>query len=180
MKQSRLASWLETCGSTATGFLLSLCLQYAICWWYDLPLRLHDNLAIIGVFTIASLIRSYGWRRLMEAFHVRRPLSPFMQAVVAERHRQQDQEGWSVEHDNDHERGVLARAGAAYLLGPRRDYYTDYEADEEARVVSGRLIWPWSIDWWKPQDFRRDLVRGCALAIAEGERHDRLKTKGRA
>jgi hypothetical protein len=164
MKQSRLASILETIGSTATGFLLSLIIQYGICWLYDLPLRLHDNLFIIAVFTVASLVRSYGWRRLMEAFHVRRTLSPFMQAVIAERFRQVEQEGWSHEHDDKHLAGQLAHAGACYAMfpGPKPP-----------------KLWRWSKAWWKPtpNDYRRQMVKSAALIIAEGERHDRMKTK---
>jgi hypothetical protein len=161
MKQSRLASWLETIGSTATGFLLSLGIQYGICWLYGLPLRLHDNLLIIGIFTVASLLRSYAWRRLMEAMHVRRPLSPFMQAVVAERFRQVEAEGWSHEHDDGHATGELARAGATYAA---------HSGQSDAPS-----LWPWAPDWWKPAGFRRDLVKAAALIVAEGEKFDRAR-----
>ena len=80
MKQSLLASWLETIGSTVSGFLVSLALQHAVCWWFDLPLRAQDNLAIIGLFTAASLLRGIAWRRLMERLHVRVRMSAAMLA----------------------------------------------------------------------------------------------------
>jgi hypothetical protein len=180
MKQSVLASWIETIASTATGFLISLALQYLVCWYYGLELKLHDNLAIIALFTVASLARGFLWRRLMERFHVRRKLSPFMQAVVAERFRQMEQEGWSTEHDDEHRHGDLARAGACYLLefALRKD---DTQLARDLRPMIGRL-WPWHREWWKPrkEEPRRDVVRGVALAIAEGEKFDRLKTKRRA
>jgi hypothetical protein len=59
---------------------------------------------------------------------------------------------------------------------------TDYnDVDEPNIPVSGRLLWPWEIDWWKPQEFRRNLVRGCALGVAEGEKYERSrKTKRRS
>ena len=37
-------------------------LQYAVCWWYSLPLLIHDNLTIIGAFTVLSLLRGIAWR----------------------------------------------------------------------------------------------------------------------
>lgn len=166
MKQSLLASWFETVANTATGFLISLGLQYIVCWWYDLPLRLHDNLGIIALFTVASLLRSIGWRRLMERLHIRIPLSPFMQAVAAERRRQIEIEGWSHAHDDSHERGDLAEAGACYAQ------CAGTNATENAKPP---VSWPWDIEWWKPTGFRRDLVKAAALIVAEGERFDRLK-----
>lgn len=173
MKQSLLASWIETIANTATGFAISLALQYAVCWWYDLPLRIHDNLAIIGVFTIASLIRGFAWRRLMEKLHVRRPLSAFMQAVIAECFRQREIEGYDAAHDAAHSPLDIAQAGAAYLFGADRKVLIDYElAEEPTMYIGGRLLWPWSIDTWKPRETRRNLVRGCALGIAAGELND--------
>ncbi|HHW2459226.1 TPA: AAA family ATPase [Pseudomonas aeruginosa] len=35
------------------------------------------------------------------------------------------------------------------------------------------LAWPWDEQWWKPTSARRDLVKACALALAEIERLDR-------
>lgn len=171
MKQSWFASWFETIASTATGFILSLGLQYVVCWWYDLPLRIQDNLAIIALFTVASLLRGIAWRRLMEKLHVRTPLSPAMLAVIAERRRQIEVEGYSPDHD-DHEykNGELANNGAAYLLSAAGSPYL------------GERIWTWDHQWWKPDLARprRDYVRGLALGIAGLEQLDRAKTKRRA
>lgn len=33
--------------------------------------------------------------------------------------------------------------------------------------------WPWALEWWKPKDNRRNLIRAAALVIAEIERLDR-------
>jgi hypothetical protein len=38
-------------------------------------------------------------------------------------------------------------------------------------------IWPWSPDWWKPRDARRNLERAAALIIAEIERLDRAEAR---
>lgn len=167
MKQSRLMSMLETLLSTATGFGLSLFLQWLILpYLVGVPIALHTNFAFAGVMTVASLVRGFVLRRVFEALHIRRPLSAFMQAVIAERFRQIEQEGWSTDHDDRHARGELAQAGAAYLV--------------HAGTQSGTPPhdWPWSGDWWKPAGYRRDMVRGVALGIAEGERFDRLRGRG--
>jgi hypothetical protein len=169
MKQSRLASLLDTIGGTAVAFFVALGVQWAVAVWFDLPLRMGDNAAIVAIFTVVSLVRGYAWRRLMEAVHVKRPLSPFMAAVIAERYRQIEVEGWSAEHDDSqHDAGELAEAGAAY-------------AQCAGVELLDKLIppasWPWSAEWWKPTNFRRDLVKACALIIADGERHDRNRKK---
>ncbi|WP_375782879.1 hypothetical protein ACE10Z_23485 [Bradyrhizobium sp. Pha-3] len=167
MKQSRFMSALETTLSTAAGFGLSLFLQWMILpLLVGVPIPLHTNLAFAAIMTVASLVRGFVLRRAFEAFHIRRPVSPFMSAVIAERFRQIEQEGWSTEHDDAHDRGELARAAGAYLL----------HAGTESKTVPHE--WPWDGSWWKPQGRRRDLVRGGALLIAEGERFDRAR-KGR-
>lgn len=167
MKQSRLASWIETIANTAAGFGLSLFLQWLYFdWWLGFPLHIGDNLLFAVIMTVVSLARGFTMRRIFEALHVRRPLSPFMQAVIAERHRQVDGEGWSAEHDDQHKMGDLAHAGACYALFPGQQ---------------PPLLWRWAQEWWKPtpHDYRRQIVKASALLIAEGERFDRLKTKGR-
>lgn len=35
------------------------------------------------------------------------------------------------------------------------------------------LAWPWDEQWWKPSTARRDMVKACALGLAEIERLDR-------
>jgi hypothetical protein len=80
--------------------------------------------------------------------------------IVAERERQIRDEGWTEEHDDDHDCGELADAAACYALG---------KPDE---VI--QKLWPWESQWWKPKDRRRDLVRAGALIVAEIERLDRV------
>lgn len=93
-------------------------------------------------------------------------LSPAARDIVAERRRQVEVEGWTAEHDEEHDGGELAIAGACYAM--RSD-----------RVGGGHDIpkqWPWDRKWWKPKDKRRDLVRAAALILAEIERLDRKAT----
>ncbi|WP_228292963.1 hypothetical protein [Pseudomonas aeruginosa] len=82
--------------------------------------------------------------------------------VQAERRRQVEAEGWTPEHDDEHDNGEMALAAASYAA------YAHTEP-------SGDLpfCWPWDKDWWKPTTPRRDLVKACALALAEIERLDR-------
>lgn len=180
MKQSRLMSMLETSLSTAAGFGLSLLIQ-----WLVLPLLLHveiplqTNIAFALIMTVVSLLRGFVLRRVFEAFHIRRPLSPFMNAVIAERFRQIEQEGWSTDHDDGHGTGVLARAGAAYALGEEVIYCERWQ-DGATVEVTGRLIFPWDIDWWKISDGpRRNWVKAAALILAEGEKLDRRRRGSR-
>lgn len=84
--------------------------------------------------------------------------------VLAERRRQVEQEGWTSEHDNEHDSGEMPSAAACYSLS--------------AGHWSGALFekfWPahWSRNWWKPTTPRRDLVKAGALILAEIERLDR-------
>ncbi len=81
-----------------------------------------------------------------------------VELIKRERERQMAAEGWSASHDDGHRRGELARAAACYAL--------------EGLNVTGRPRWPWSVDWWKPKDQIRNLVRAGALIAAE---IDRLK-----
>lgn len=84
-------------------------------------------------------------------------------AIKAERRRQVDVEGWTPEHDDEHSKGELAQAAACYADDPRQ-FNTAAPPD-----------WPWSQEWWKPGDRRRNLVKAGALIVAEIERLDRAK-----
>lgn len=163
MKQSKLMSWLESLINIAVGFGISLAAQMYFLPLLGVAIDFHQNLFFACIMTVISLLRSFILRRVFEALHIRRPLSPFAQAVIAERFRQIEQEGWSTDHDDKHDVGELARAGAAYAL-----WNGGY-----ARGSVRDQIWPWHVEWWKPTGFRRDLVKACALIIAEGEKFDR-------
>ena len=121
--------------------------------------------------TAISIARQFVLRRVFEALHIRRPLSAAELAVVAERRRQVDVEGLVDAHDDAHEIGDLASAGAAYAIGAT--------GPDEYPVHRPASFWPWSREWWKPRDFRRDLVRAAALIVAEIDKFDRAKTNRR-
>lgn len=92
--------------------------------------------------------------------------------VLAERERQKTVEGWTPEHDDEHDDGELARAASAYALNaglPKR-----FETLAKALRGEHGAIWPWHPAWWKPTTSRRDLVKAGALILAEIERLDRI------
>ncbi len=105
--------------------------------------------------------------RSMEAWQTRAaPTGQTPQAwldVQAERKRQVEVEGWTPEHDDEHNGGELADAAACYALSAAG--WSTYAARER---------WPWPLEWWKPSTARRDLVKASALALAEIERLDRV------
>lgn len=85
--------------------------------------------------------------------------------IAAERSRQIESEGFSTVRDDQYVGGDLAWAAACYALSYWR-----------STVRGGSIIdriWPWSLQWWKPRDRRRDLIKAGALIVAEIERLDR-------
>jgi hypothetical protein len=93
--------------------------------------------------------------------------SDALRDVVSERMRQVIGEGFGPEHDDAQKGGSLAAAAGCYALFT--DAYPNIEEPPPA--------WPWGAKWWKPFEYRRDLVRAAALIIAEIERLDRAEAK---
>jgi hypothetical protein len=90
--------------------------------------------------------------------------------VLSERRRQVDGEGWSYQHDDQHDAGALCSAGAAYALNAGCVLYPLNGTPIEDPTQVG---WMFNLSWWKPKTPRQDLVRAAALIIAEIERIDR-------
>src|ERR1700685_3656967 len=102
MKQSKLMSWVETCLNTGIGFVIAIATQILVFPLFGYSPPLSTNFKIALIFTVVSIMRGFVLRRVFEFLHIRRPLSPFLQAVVSERFRQIEGEGWSLEHDDEH------------------------------------------------------------------------------
>ncbi|HEJ2419628.1 TPA: hypothetical protein SL248_003407 [Pseudomonas aeruginosa] len=92
--------------------------------------------------------------------------------VQAERRRQITAEGWTPEHDDEHDSGEIACAAACYALPPAHPARIEGALGRYGRDPN---IWPWTRDWWKPapNDRRRELIKAGALVLAEIERLDR-------
>lgn len=88
-------------------------------------------------------------------------LSNAVQSVIAERQRHQSAEGWTPEHDDQYSKSQLLWASSCYVLNAIHPFN---------RIPFG---WPWTPEWWKPTNPRRDLVKAGALILAEIERIDR-------
>lgn len=122
-------------------------------------------------------------------------MSQAIKDIVAERERQISAEGWTPEHDDEHDDYSLGLAAAAYAggvdCGSKVVGYTDDVSGGRGETpiwgVRNKRVpipWPasWDARWWKPTgDRRRDLVKAGALIVAEIERLDRaaLKSEGK-
>jgi hypothetical protein len=92
-----------------------------------------------------------------------------IELIADERQRQIEKEGWTTEHDEEHDMDQMARAAAIYAMPEwKRDLHPFENTPKE---------WPWSDEWWKPtpDDRIRELVKAGALIVAEIERLQRLK-----
>lgn len=108
--------------------------------------------------------------------------------VARERERQIAVEGWSPSHDDTHDKGEMAAAAAAYAIHHHAHLLPEFvnpnhiSADHgptlHATMVHATAVWPWHVNWWKPRDARRNLVRAAALIVAEIERLDRATKAG--
>jgi len=166
MKQSRAMSLVESIINIAFGFGLSIGCQAIFLPLLGVPIPWQANLVFALVMTVVSIVRQFCLRRIFEALNIRRPLSPAMNAVISERVRQIEAEGWSLLHDDGHLPGDLALAGGCYAIS---------HTGMGGQTCPQPSMWPWARQWWKPRDFRRDLVRAAALIIAEIEKFDRYR-----
>jgi len=68
MKQSRLMSLVEAITNVIVGYCVAVMTQILIFPIFGLHTTLGQNLAMGGIFTGVSLVRSYFLRRAFEAF----------------------------------------------------------------------------------------------------------------
>jgi hypothetical protein len=96
--------------------------------------------------------------------------------VIAERKRQVEAEGWTPEHDDEHDDCEMARAAACYAYGRIIQGQT-IKGPPFSATINHWSLWPWDLKWWKPRDQRQNLVRAAALLLAEIERLDRKEAR---
>jgi len=97
--------------------------------------------------------------------------------VLAERMRQIHVEGWTFEHDDEHDAGELAAAASAYALAAADEQHPLSQGDGGFMSVLPAM-WPWAREWWKPGEPRRMLVKAAALTLAAIEQIDRHAKSG--
>jgi hypothetical protein len=82
--------------------------------------------------------------------------------IATERKRQVSEEGWTLEHDAEHDDGALVWAAICYARASTLAAYRSFFPPSE---------WPWQPKWWKPSKDRiRNLVKAGALIAAEIDR----------
>lgn len=72
--QSKRASLVESIVSTAVGFVVAMIIQVTVPPMFGAHLQLHQDFAIVGVFTAASIIRQYVLHRVFNNITVRKML----------------------------------------------------------------------------------------------------------
>lgn len=105
-----------------------------------------------------------------------------IELITAERQRQLQKLGWTTEHDDTHTLGELTEAatcyaavGSATLRGSSPKYITTEMFDGDSI-----LHWPWEDEAYKPADSAEEnLIKAGALIVAELDRLQRLKHKGK-
>lgn len=142
--------------------------------WKLVPMDPTSQMTFVGQSLRYDAVNSIGeiYRQMLAAA----PGTEVPQAwldVQAERRRQITAEGWTPEHDDAHSHGQMARAAACYALAG-----SSAPNDGTAALLVS-LAWPWDEQWWKPTSTRRDLVKACALGLAEIERLDRAAAPGK-
>lgn len=94
-----------------------------------------------------------------------------VELIAAERERQIDEEGWTVDHDDDHVRDQMALAAMCYACPDG----LDLRSPGNPWKGNPPIGWPWDARWWKPSpdDRIRELVKAGALIAAEIDRLQR-------
>ena len=97
--------------------------------------------------------------------------------IAAERQRQIEVEGWSPEHDDEHDAGQLVDAARAYTWAALCEVKFGANSQDLKLLPND---WPkeWDKGRWKPSDDPiRNLTKAGALIAAEIDRLQRIKDK---
>jgi hypothetical protein len=84
-----------------------------------------------------------------------------IELIAEERKWQIEVEGWTVDHDKEHDCAELAFAAATYAP-------PSFTTTKDFKRIH---LWPWDKGWWKPSDDRiKELTKAGALIAAEIDR----------
>ena len=72
--QSRTQSLIEICSNIFTGWVMSLLLAIVFFPYFGINISLEANLQISTIFTVASIIRSYIFRRFFNYLTIKKVL----------------------------------------------------------------------------------------------------------
>ena len=102
-----------------------------------------------------------------------------IEIIAEERARQITAEGWTPEHDDQHNRKGLAIAAACYALPEEHREYSlagNWEMISLLDLLWGHTLW--DRQWWKPTPNNRirELAKAGALCAAEIDRLQRKET----
>ena len=97
--------------------------------------------------------------------------------IAIERQRQIEQEGWTPEHDDEHDDGTLIAAALSYAEVATEQARPHFAGED--REWGTRIDWPWDASWWKPSEEPiRNLMKAGALIAAEIDRLNRAVIGG--
>jgi hypothetical protein len=185
--QTRRGALLESAVNLLVGFSISYAINDLVLPLYGMQPTTGALFGLGGIFTIASVIRSFFLRRVFEWMRIRKAPPAFLyiaEELAAERTRQISGEGYSLAHDDRHACAELAMAAAAYCLAGASSIHACAATEPKAQPLPGTMVdtirrtWPWDLRGFKPQDERRSLVKAGAMIIAEIGRRDRRALRG--
>ena len=101
-----------------------------------------------------------------------------IELIAQERQRQIEQEGWTPEHDDQHNDSEMAMAAVAYIYADEFDADSYRNGSLEILYTAAYSFWPWRSDRWKPKDRLSNLIRAGALIAAEIDRLQRESEVG--
>lgn len=91
-------------------------------------------------------------------------------SIASERRRQIESEGWTPEHDDEHDHGEMLLAAECYIMAA----HVARSGGDGLEYRPPRQ-WPWDAEWWKPSpDPIRNLAKAGALIAAEMDRLHRV------
>ena len=101
-----------------------------------------------------------------------------IELITEERKRQQEKEGWTLEHDDQHTDQSLAMAAALYASPDERlKIVMNYRYSDGEHIIDP---WPWpDLDKREDHDRMKRLQIAGALIVAEMERLQRIRTNTR-